>query len=102
MAQTLAEVLPLTAVDNSSFSPTHLTILSALLPLPFQSSVVAQSRRMAPITANHFHKLREGIIRLENENRSFLIKPLPAAQLAIGKQEDHMPDFLALDAAASQ
>jgi hypothetical protein len=31
-------VLPLTAVDNSSFSPTHLTILSALLTLPLQNS----------------------------------------------------------------
>ncbi len=36
---------------------------------------------MAPITANHFHKLREGIIRLENENRSFLIKPLPTEKV---------------------
>ncbi len=32
---------------------------------------------MAPITGNRFHTLKEGIIHLENENRSFLIEPLP-------------------------
>ena len=50
-------------------------------PRSVQLSVVAQSRRMAPITGNHFHKLREGIIRLENENRSFLIEPLPGIDI---------------------
>jgi hypothetical protein len=45
--------------------------------LILHSWVMAQARRMAPITGNRFHPLREGIIHLENENRSFLIEPLP-------------------------